>query len=510
MQWPGEGRRRSCRIVAVLVMAGGPVACTGASSSCPPGLVRQGGTCVPVPDTTPHEAVLFPDDGPGDEVVSEAPSEVVLETPEATPEETAGNPDAAPGGFVGLPCTKDGDCRTVGTAGGGGWTGPPENVVCLDWPGGYCTALDCGGAGGACPEGTVCLGITPNKPACAQVCAGAADCRGGGDYGCKALADPEGALVRVCYQVKKAGATGEGCSGHQDCAADASCLTSFAGGYCAVLGCGADRPCPDGTACALVNGTAACLKGCSGDPDCAVPGDLPRTCASLKSALVPGEKVKVCASGTLGVPIGGQCLSDMECASEDCEVVVTGTCSGSGQGCRVDGDCPNFGEVCIQSAADTHGYCTKTCGMSVPCPGQSFCVGTTVGATGQAEGSCLPGCLEPGDKACRQEVGLSCVYGDPVNAPGHYTCARIPREGPGAPCVAPSDCESGMCLVAAGGGGYCASPCGYLGFCPFPTSCQEAGGQSRCLLRCQSTQDCPPGHECARPVGALLDVCYPM
>ncbi len=458
---------------------------------------------MPIQDTTPHEAVLLTDDGLEGADSPVETREIEGEAADQTPEEGPWNPDALPGGFVGLPCAKDGDCRKAG------WTGPSDSVVCLDWPGGYCTVLDCGGAGGACPEGAVCLGITPNKPACAQTCAGATDCRAGASYGCKTVPDAEGRLVRICHQVKKAGATGEGCSAHQDCAGDASCLTSFAGGYCAVLGCGPDAPCPEGTACVLGNGAPACLKQCAGDADCAVPGDLPRTCASLKSALVSGEKVQVCASGTLGVPIGGQCLNDMECASEDCEVVVTGTCSGSGQGCRIDGDCPTFGEVCVQSATDTHGYCTKACGLSTPCPGQSFCVGTKVGAGGQAEGTCLPGCLEPGDLACRKEVGLSCVYGDPIAALGHYACARVPRGSPGAPCSAPSDCASGTCLLAAGGGGYCVSPCGLGEFCPFPTSCQEAGGQRRCLLRCQSAQDCPPGHECTRPVGTILEVCYP-
>lgn len=493
----GSMKRTWGVVIAMTGFAAVAHGCSKGLSSCPPGLIRQGETCVPVPDTTPHE-VVFRDDDLGHDTLPNGSDKGYLDGADLSLDEPGASRDTAPGGFIGLSCSKDSDCRKSGA-----------NGVCLDWPGGYCTLLDCGGEGGECPDGAVCLGITPNKPACAQACSGSADCRGGDIYGCKALLAPDGALVRVCYQVKNKGGPGEGCGGHQDCAGDASCLTAFAGGYCAVLGCGPDRPCPDGTACVVINNMPACLKRCAGSEDCVVPGDLPRTCASLRSALVPGEKIKVCASGTLGVPIGGQCLSDMECASEDCEVVVTGKCSASGAGCRQDNDCPTFAEVCIQSAADTRGFCTKACGLSAPCPAQSFCVGTKVGGSGQAEGFCLPACLQPGDLTCRAEVGLSCVYGDPINASGRYTCARIPKGSPGTGCSTASDCLSAACLMAQGGGGYCVSSCGYFEFCPFPTSCQEVGGHRRCLLRCLSVQDCPPGHECGRPVGALLDVCYP-
>ncbi len=486
---------------ALVLLTAAAVCDCSKSSPCPPGLVPQGGTCIPVPDTTPHESVVVPETGGPDlDSPDEGQAADLLVEDGHGGDDSDESPEHFPGGFVGIPCSKDGDCRNAGGS----------EAVCLDWPGGYCTLLDCGGSVGDCPEGAACLGITPNKPACAVTCSTGAECRPGGAYGCKAVPDAHGGLVRVCYQVKKPGGPAEGCFGHQECAGDASCLTSFAGGYCAVLGCGPERPCPEGTACVTVNGMPACLRTCEGPDDCVVPGDLPRACASLKSALVAGEKVKVCASGTLGVPIGGQCLSDMECASEKCEVVVTGHCSGAGTGCRQDEDCPTFGEVCIQSAADTRGYCTKACGMSSPCPSQSLCVGTKVGATGQAEGTCLPGCLGPGDLACRAEVGLSCVFGDPVGAPAHYACARMQKGAPGTLCKAPSDCASGMCLVAAGGGGYCVSSCdGFGWFCPFPTSCQQVGGENRCLLRCHSAQDCPTGHDCTRPLGALLDVCYP-
>jgi len=489
-------RTRATLIVFLLVSLEG--GCS-TNSGCPPGLMPKAGTCVPIPDTTPLETIVVRDDGAtGPEDLAEIQAEADVQTDGRPADDSGGPTDALPGGFIGLPCSKEADCRKTGADG-----------VCLDWVGGYCTILDCGGTGAACPDGAVCLGITPNKPACAQACQDASDCRPGGAYGCKAIADPSGALQRVCYQVRQPGGTGEGCAGHQDCAGDASCLTTFAGGYCAVLGCGADVPCPEDAVCALVNGVPACLKRCAQDEDCTVAANVPRRCAAMKSVLNPGEKVNACISGTGGVAIGGPCLNDMDCASEQCNVVATGRCSASGDGCRQDQDCPNFGEVCVQSAEYTFGYCTKKCSLSVPCAGQAFCIGQSVGASGQAEGQCVPGCLEPGDKTCRPEVGLTCIFGDPVNAPGHYACAPRPRGAAGSFCKAPSDCESGQCLIAAGGGGYCTAPCGFQGFCAFPTLCEQAGGQTACYLRCLSSLDCPAGHACKQPAGATAEICYP-
>lgn len=475
--------------------------CSGSGQKCPRGFERVGNNCIPIRDLSPHESVVLPDlVKPEDEVWA---IEQVEGAP--LPEEGENFSEGAellyPGGFVGLPCAKDQECRQAADF------EYKDSAVCLDWPGGYCTSLGC--TKGQCPAGAECLGITPNKPACAQLCSSNADCRPGGSYGCKAVADPEGKLVKVCYQVKKKGATGEGCSGHQDCFGEASCMTSFAGGYCAVLGCDAQNPCLEGTACVLVGGVAACLKKCALDEDCQVPGDLPRSCAKVKSATVYGEKHSVCVSGTLGVPLGGQCMNDLDCATEVCEVVATGKCSNSSKGCKSDQDCEGFGEICLQSAADTLGFCTKQCSSAVPCPGQSFCVGTKINMAGQIEGFCMAGCQEPGDLTCRQEVGLSCVFGDPVNAFGRYACARLSKGSPGALCSSNSDCLAGTCLAAQAGGGYCLSPCGTFAFCPFPTSCQTVSGQPGCFRRCSKDLDCPTGHKCTRPPGALLEICYP-
>ena len=500
----GPGVRGMTVLTTALVCAGLLAwSCGGGDDGCPAGTIPQAGTCVSVPDSTPHEFVIkeLPNDSdilddPGGEP-ADLVDDATVET-DADPGTDAPIHDVFPGGVIGRSCNKDLDCKLFGIDG-----------VCLDWPKGYCTILNCDGDDGPCPEGALCLALTPNAFACAAACDTSAQCRLDEGYGCKKIPDPLGEPVSICYQVKKENGPAEGCSGHQDCAGNAACLTAFSGGYCADLWCGLDAPCGYGTACVLVNDLPACLKECEVDPDCIVEGDLPRTCAKMKSAITLGDKVKVCASGTLGVPIGGQCLTDMECDSENCEVVYTGKCSFSKDGCLLDSDCTDGG-ICQQSVENAFGYCTSECSLS-GCPGESFCIGASIAASGKVEGKCLPGCQGPGDQACRPEAGLTCLFGDPVGSLSHYSCANLPSGKIGSPCKAPSECESGQCLVAGTGGGYCTGPCGFQGFCPFPSSCQQVGidGQYRCLLRCLSGDDCPPGHSCQIPPGAVSDVCYP-
>jgi len=470
----------------------------GSSDGCPPGTVPKSGTCVPAQDNATHENVIVTDvtiekDQAGIDKGNDG-SLVDVESISDSVDESV-NTDAFPGGVIGRPCKKDMDCKLFGIDG-----------VCLDWPAGYCSILDCDGEGGECPAGSVCMALTPNALACAALCETGADCRLKDGYGCKGIAGPEGDPVRICYEVDKENGPAEGCYGHEDCAGSAACLTNFSGGYCAVLFCSAESPCDEGTACVLVNGTAACLKECESVTDCQVEGDFPRECASMKSAIDFGDKVDVCASGTLGVPIGGQCLNDMECDSEECEVVFTGKCSFSKDGCVLDSDCTDGG-ICQHSAEYTFGYCTKECSMTKPCKGAAFCIGMTVSGGGGVEGRCLPGCADPGDVTCRSEAGLTCLFGDPVGEVGHYACAGIEPGSLGDSCKAPSHCSSGQCLVSSGGSGYCAGPCGFQGFCPFPTSCQQVGGEGeyKCVLRCLSQDDCSPGFQCKPP----MNICYP-
>jgi hypothetical protein len=353
-----------------------------------------------------------------------------------------------------------------------------------------------------CPTGSTCLGITPNAPACVATCANDGDCRSG--FACKPVPDAKGAQVDVCWPISGTHAAGDECTGPEDCAGAASCLTNFTGGYCAVLYCTADAGCPADTHCVDVNGTASCLKACKAAADCTTSG-LSRSCLSVTSAdPAVGGQVQVCGSATQGVGIGQRCQNDSECTTFDCSLSYTGTCSATvSRGCKADSDCP-MGEVCVESTAATAGYCTQAC--TAACTGAYFCIYSDT----LTQGECLPGCSGPGDAACVGAAGLACTFGDVKGVSGgHYACARVRAGAAGANCSAATDCASGTCLKGTGTAGYCQAACGFGGFCTFPTLCSAVGGQNVCLLLCLGTDDCPAGMACTVPAGAQTNVCYP-
>ena len=469
----------------------------GGQSPCPPGYERHGGVCEPVKEVRPpadlaHDEaavdVAVPDPGSGEVTVEVQPQDTAQDI--ALPPEVA-SVDAWPGGIVGKGCKKDDDCAGTDLA-----------AVCLDWLKGYCSVTGCGPSGVQCPVGSVCMPMTASTSACAVTCASDSDCRTEDGYACKALPDLSGAGVRVCWQVKVKGGPGAPCQGAKDCAGAADCLTNFDGGYCAVRWCRADWPCPDGALCVKLNGVPTCMKTCGADVDCAVEGAL-RACMELKSAST-GEKVKVCGSGTKGVPLGGVCRNDSECTSFQCFIAYTGHCSLTKTlMCKLTEDCPG-GEICIPTPEDTFGYCTKSCNQTCQAPNLGYCIG----GPEEGKGECLPPCQKPLDPACNSKAGLACMFGDPIGETGRYACAHLSPGAVGAVCTSDADCHSGQCLVGPDGGGYCTSPCGFAGYCPFPTRCQTVLGQSRCLLRCMSSEDCPKGLFCSVPNGATLDVCY--
>lgn len=466
-------------------------ACSDGGIECPNGMVQQGSTCVPVEDLVGHDGVVLPDIELVKDVADIEEEEILHDMTTVDFKEDIPPKDNWPGGFIGMGCNSSSDCIFGGVKG-----------ECLNWVKGYCSIMDCDKGDTSCPEGAVCMTMTPKQTACAMQCKSDADCRVNDGYACKTLLDHEGKQVQVCWQVKKTNGPGEGCSGPQDCAGAATCLTNFAGGYCAVQYCEQDASCPTDTHCVNLNKVPTCMKACSSDDACAVAQELPRKCIELTS-IETGEKVGVCGSGTLGVPIGGQCRNDSECASFDCHIAAIGTCSGtSSLGCVTNQDCPST-EICVPSPESTFGYCTAKC--SGPCSGMSYCIG----GPESGQGECLPGCTGKGDPTCRAEAGLSCIYGAPIGyPPGRYACARLAPGAMGTTCKDTSECKSGQCLTAPGGYGYCTGAC-MLGYCPFPTYCQQVAGQSRCLLLCLSSQDCPEGHECGMPAGASVPVCYP-
>lgn len=84
----------------------------------------------------------------------------------------------------------------------------------------------------------------------------------------------------------------------------------------------------------------------------------------------------------------------------------------------------------------------------------------------------------------------------------------------GSACVAPNDCNGGVCLDQSQGfvDGYCTQQCGRGGNnCPVGATCQEFGPrQSFCLDECATATDCRMGYECVRLGTAQSRVCFPV
>lgn len=403
-------------------------------------------------------------------------------------------PDAvALGGPIGSACTLDNQCTLVAGV---------NEATCLDWTGGYCTYLGCPNVS-ACPADAACVVITGGQSGCLATCDASRPCRDG--YGCKPFTTADtGASASVCVMVTaSAGPLGGACKDHPDCGGAASCLTFIPGGYCAVVGCSPDTPCPDGGTCVKYNGSATCLRGCTKAAECEVGGAKDRQCSAL---LTPDETVAtVCLPASQGGGVGSGCKADLDCKSGQCQIVATGKCVGSELGCFEDGDCANAG-VCEKAPAYVKGLCAQACTAAIGCPGTSLCLDVSPPSGIAVPSFCHVSCKGASDQStCDDTVGEVCVFGDPVvdtSGQGKYACVALKAGDPGNACKKDSDCKSGGCLA-----GLCAPACGSKGQCPFPTTCTSVSGVDRCVKRCLSLVDCPATATCAALGGGK--VCGP-
>lgn len=279
-----------------------------------------------------------------------------------------------------------------------------------------------------------------------------------------------------------------------DRACDGLCEACTADGRCAPI-LADDPQCPvidcqaTANSCATYPATQS-INRCDGNGGCKTTCD-PLTVAvdTACGEVAPGIQGRCDASGRCVDPragFGAACQSDIDCAAGTC---VDGVC------CReaCAGACESCGinGECTADAAGT------SCGDGLQCAGRGLCL-APAGSVCQAGSDCTSGnCMAAvgGGTACCTEA---CAGGLLCNGDG--VCVS-PESDLGAVCTIDTDCLGGRCFD----GVCCDSECG--GACE---RCNAPGQEGRCSAEPPGTTDaaCPPNTECAgrgeclRPLGA--------
>ena len=384
-----------------------------------------------------------------------------------------------PPGVIGASCNKDADCGA--------------ELTCLNWPGGYCTKLDC--ASDTCPSDSTCVGLAGGNTACLATCETTEDCAGETDQACKTFTPVGKDEARgVCHGVDSDAQTvGGPCGDATDCQGPAVCHALTVSGYCAIPGCEADA-CPAGTACITTDSGPFCLRACESAEDCVQLDDVAQQCKEKKRP--DGAKASVCVAAAGEKAIGDYCVDDVECESGTCEILGDGRCSQSEVPCWDQQGCAES-EFCNIGPASKVGICSKPCSVAAGCPGLGFCV---EGLTS----TCRKPCSGIGDASCKGTDGFTCMYGYPLGlGTGTYVCHLDQAGATGSSCEDASACASGICHQ-----GSCAEACGTNYSCPFPTHCAAVPDEGLlCLRACFSNVDCPDGSTCDTAPGGIQKVC---
>lgn len=292
----------------------------------------------------------------------------------------------------GAPCKSDSECL-----------GNKCLPASAGYPGGYCTTTDCANAG--------CSGFFSEcfnyevggqtTTACLEQCNLDGSCdRASEGYVCVTLNDSPVCLPPGVSNAPVQGAVGSSCSANPQCNAgpsgkEGSCLQSFFGGYCAILGCSSATDCPEGNPCVALNPEGqtddekayACMASCQADADCR----FGYTCQDYLGTKICLEKsdAQTQPRNPDGSDDGEACASNINCKG--------GTCIREADG--ADGQTSYPG-----------GYCsTRDCESDEACNGDALCISL-----------------------------------------GRSTACR-------AKCETNSDCRSGYSCRSAEGGNYCDS-----------------------------------------------------
>jgi hypothetical protein len=300
-------------------------------------------------------------------------------------------------------------------------------------------------------------------------------------------------------QAKPVGAP---CMDAKDCQTGtcAPSADNLPGGYCTVLNCNMDRPCPVGSTCyALNKSLSLCMAYCDRDTQCR--SDENYHCQPLYTTAVnicaPScELTQSCSAGTRCNPDSGLCeLSECDVKSPGNACTDQETCTADSKGlsskgglclhlckpsapeksCNVDQN-----EVCQPLANDpaNSGFCAPpVCSKTSECPAGAECKNSVCqppalcdgnqhckdDATTCVSGKCMPKC--PTDSKHCSDVHPDLVCADVLSVPACLPLASYPgsacRSGASNRCdslkvgdsSAAMVCENNTCLVDCTAGG---------------------------------------------------------
>lgn len=263
------------------------------------------------------------------------------------------------------------------------------------------------------------------------------------------LSDP---ALHVCVPAEEVGRTlGEPCLGDHACAGE-------------------------GQVCREVFGERVCTADCAAPAGGGAPVCSEGTCVAADE----GETC-VPAAWVDGVPYGGRCRGDFECAGE--AVCYRGACL---LGCDGAADCPDG--VCAADAWLRVRYCAPTCAAGEVCPERLSCTGGV--CLVDLDGAAPEGSLCRSDDDCRTGLCAGGVCTDTCSAevPCESSVALpVPPYGLCKPCdpnFFGMDCDEDWglseCVQGVDGAWFCATECWLRGAaaCPVGTRCYGEGTYS--------------------------------
>lgn len=251
------------------------------------------------------------------------------------------------------------------------------------------------------------------------------------------------------------------CATEDDCDGERVCVEEHDGRKACAAACGAENPCPAGSACLDQGGTFGCH---------AIVGDL-----ALGEAC---EEDTECLSGACvgddnaGYFCAQPCTADDECASDErCYLA-------------------DHRKVCLKPLED------RAAGEYCDTPRQCASA-RCVQLTNEDDAICLDGCTM--DEGCTGP--RNCVE---LTSGGHVCVDHVPD---GTPCTTPLVCEHGRCIADTDGAAVCTGPCDDDGKCAAGWACvEDSEGAPVCMPvleerpageTCSSARECASGH-CAR------------